>query len=116
LIDDDSTIRELYVEILKGEGFEVETAQDGEEGLTKIKQGGWNLILLDVMMPKIDGLGVLTKLEETNKKPDAPIILLTNLAHDPAIAKAIQKGAKTCLIKADLNPNEFVAKISQFVT
>ncbi|MBI3443442.1 response regulator [Candidatus Woesebacteria bacterium] len=116
IVDDDSTVRELYEEVLKDEGFEVETAADGEEGLTKITEGGYNLILLDIMMPKLDGIGILTSLSEKQPKiKNGPIILLTNLAHDPQIEEALKMGAKAALIKADLTPLQFVEKIKTYL-
>ena len=65
IVDDDLYLRELYEEILKDAGYDVETAINGEEGLTKLLSPSYNLALLDVMMPKLDGVGVLTKLKQT---------------------------------------------------
>jgi len=116
IIDDDLYIRELYEEVLKNAGFEVSSAVDGQEGLEKIKMGGFDLILLDVMMPKLDGLGLLAKLsQQPPKVKNGPIILLTNLSHDPVIKEALQKGAKTYLIKADLTPDQLVEKVKLFL-
>lgn len=116
LIDDDQFIREMYEEVLKNEGYEVETAIDGKEGLEKIMTGGYDLILLDVMLPYIDGLGILTQLQKDKpKKANGPIILLTNLAFDPAVKEALQKGATMCLYKAEMNPGEFVNKIKEIL-
>lgn len=114
IVDDDLYIRELYEEVLKAEGFEVDTAINGEEGLAALQKGGYNLTLLDVMMPKLDGLGVLAKLrEKPPTTPNGDIILLTNLAHDPIIEDALSKGASSYLIKADLTPDQLVAKIKE---
>ena len=112
LVDDDQFIRELYEEILKNEGFEVETAVDGKEGLEKIMEGGYDLILLDVMMPQVDGIGVVRSLEkQMPKQKNGPILLLTNLMHDPVIDEALQKGVKACLNKADLTPEDFLQQV-----
>ena len=109
LVDDDQFIRELYEEILKNEGFEVDAAQDGKQGLEKILEGGFDLILLDVMMPQLDGIGVIRALEKSlPRHKNGPILLLTNLAHDPVIDEALQKGVKNCLNKADLTPEDFL--------
>ena len=116
IVDDDLYIRELYEEVLKGEGYEVDAAVDGEDGLGRLKQGGYDLVLLDVMMPKIDGLGVLDGLQKTPaQKPNGPIILLTNLGHDPIIKEAMNKGAVSFLIKADLTPDQLVEHLKKFV-
>jgi len=116
IVDDDLYIRELYEEVLKDAGYEVTTAVDGEDGLSKVKGGGFDLILLDVMMPKLDGLGVLQKLSEISPKPtNGPIILLTNLSHDPIINEAMQHGASTYMIKADVTPDQLMAKVKEVV-
>ncbi len=116
IVDDDLYIRELYEEVLKDAGYDVSTAVDGEDGLSKLKQGGYELVLLDVMMPKLDGLGVLQKLSELSPKPtNGPIILLTNLSHDPIINEAMQHGASTYMIKADVTPDQLLAKVKEIV-
>ena len=114
VVDDDLYIRELYEEVLKDEGFTVDAAVDGEEGLKKLREGGYDLVLLDVMMPKLDGLGVLDGLKkEPPKVKNGPIILLTNLGHDPIIKDALSKGAKSYLIKADLTPDQLISKLKE---
>ena len=73
-------------------------------------------VLLDMMMPKLDGLGVLAALKENPPKvSNGPIILLTNLAHDKVIDEAMQNGAKSYLIKSDMNPDEFLQNIKKFL-
>jgi CheY-like chemotaxis protein len=117
VVDDDPTLRELYDEVLKTAGYTIEFAVDGEEGLNKIRTGGYDLVLLDVMMPKLDGLGVLTKLQTESPKPaKMPVIIVwTNLSHDPAIKEAMQKGATNVLVKADLAPNQVVAMVQKYL-
>lgn len=118
IVDDDLYIKDLYEELLKEGGYDVETAADGEDGLEKMSQGGYDLVLLDVMMPKIDGYGVLVKLSE--KPPTVPngkIIILTNLANDPGIIdECIKKGATASYIKSDYTPEEFLAKVKEWLT
>jgi DNA-binding response OmpR family regulator len=112
LVDDDQYLRELYEEVLQSEGYEVETASDGKVGLNKITTNKYDLILLDVMLPQLDGLGILTKLKESGSNvPMSSIILMTNLAHDPVVRKALDDGVKSCLIKSDLTPDKLVEEI-----
>lgn len=116
IIDDDLYIRELYEEILKDAGHEVDSAADGSEGLKKLQTNHYDLTLLDVMMPKIDGLGILTKLKETPPPvPLGKILLLTNLAHGPVIKEGIEKGAVGYLIKADLTPDQLMEKLQSYL-
>lgn len=117
IIDDDTYIRELYDELLKQEGYEVETAKDGETGLQKIQAGGYDLVLLDIMLPKLDGHGILVKLKESPpKNPNGPIIILTNLANDPIIEESVKLGAKASYIKSDHTPEEFLEMIKKHLT
>ena len=112
LVEDDTNTLRLYQEILKDAGFVVTPAEDGKEGLAKAKEGGYSLILLDVMLPKIDGLALLTELKKDPPKiENGPIILLTNLAHGPVIKKALNIGAKGYIIKSDVTPDELIEKI-----
>lgn len=64
IVEDDVYIREVYVEVLTDSGFEVEQAQDGQEGLVKASKGGYDLILLDIMTPRLDGIGFLRALKD----------------------------------------------------
>jgi len=117
IVDDDAFIRDLYEEILKNEGFDVTVAENGEQGLEKLMQGGFAAVLLDVMMPKLDGLGVLTKLKEiTPVQPNGPILLLTNLDHDPILDKAKELGARTHILKADILPPDLIRLVKEAAT
>lgn len=116
VVEDDTYIRDLYEEILKGEGFEVTVAVDGEDGVVKARDGGYDLVLLDVMMPKLNGLQVLQKLnEQAPQTPNKKIVLLTNLAQDPVVTEALKTGASDFLLKADLNPGQLVEKVKGYL-
>jgi len=116
VIDDDTYIRDLYVEVLKDEGYTVDSASNGEEAFNKLKQGGYDLILLDIMMPKMDGLGIM---EALKKDPppvkNGPILLLTNLDHEPLIKDAISRGATAFIIKADITPEDLVGQVKKYL-
>lgn len=116
LIEDDPYTRDVYQEILQNNGFTVTTAEDGQEGLADILEGGFSLILLDVMMPKMDGLQVLANIKgKIPKNQNGPVVLLTNLGHDPIINEALRLGAKAFLIKSELNPDQLVLEINKLV-
>lgn len=115
LVDDDLYIRELYQELLQNEGYEVDSATEGKTGLEKMQEGGYDLIVLDVMLPLLDGLGILqTITDHPPKTPNGKVILLTNLANDPVVKDATKlEGVYTCLIKADITPDQFLATVKQ---
>ena len=116
LIEDDVNSRDVYVEVLKQAGFEVEIASDGEEGLEKVRKGGWDAILLDVMLPKLDGLGILAERKKSPpEKTNGPILLLTNLSHDPVIKEGLDLGAKDAITKSDITPDKLVEKVKSLI-
>lgn len=109
LVDDDASIRDVYTEVLEGEGYLVDTAINGEEALFKLRQGGYDLTFLDIMMPQIDGIGVLDGLiAQPPQQPNGPIIILTNLGQDPLTKLAKDKGVDSYLIKASITPGDVV--------
>ncbi len=116
LVEDDTYTRDIYREILEEAGFEVSVAVDGQEGLTKLKEGNYSLVLLDVMMPKMDGISVLKALKEDKSPKNGRIILLTNLGHDSVIKEAVSLGASDFMVKSDLNPDQLVEKVKSFLS
>ncbi|HVA96265.1 MAG TPA: response regulator [Candidatus Acidoferrales bacterium] len=116
VIDDDLYIRELYEEILKDEGYTVDSASNGEEAYNKLKIGGYDLILLDIMMPKMDGLGIIDALKKDPPPiKNGPIILLTNLDHEPLIKDAMSRGAAAFIIKADITPADLLGQVKKYL-
>jgi len=116
LVDDDQYIRELYEEVLSDAGYTVETATDGEDALIKLHQGGYDLVLLDIVMPKRDGLSVLDALRSNPpKQPNGPILLLTNLGQEEVIKDAISKGVTSFLIKAEMTPDQLLAHVRRYL-
>lgn len=116
LVEDDQAFRDLYTEILTDAGYEVDSAADGEIGLKKIKQGGYNLIFLDMMLPKMDGLSVLAEVQKSKPTNNGKIIVLSNLSQDIVINEAIKFGADGHIAKHTLNPQEFVAKVQELIS
>lgn len=113
IVDDDLYIRDLYHELLENAGYEVDIAEDGKVGLTKIMEGGYGVIVLDVMLPLIDGLGILSEMSlHPPKKKNGKVILLTNLANDPLVKEATNNPQVfASLIKADITPDVFVQTV-----
>lgn len=116
IVEDDEFLRDFYQELLAGEGYNVDVAADGEIALTKIREGGWDLILLDIMLPKKDGLQILRDLKiQGPSSKIGPIVALTNLGHDAVINQAFGLGASGYLIKSAMNPDEVLAEIRSFL-
>ncbi len=116
LVEDDQYTRELYEEVIKGEGYALDSATNGEEGLEKIKNGGYNLILLDVMMPKMSGLEVLRAVKNNPPKvQNGPIVILTNLTNDPILNQAYGLNARDFVVKSDITPGDLLEKIKGYL-
>lgn len=114
IIEDDQYIREMYALILRKAGYEVTEAPDGAAGLVEAKRGGFDVILLDLMMPQMDGLTFLREMKKiTLPKPNGPIIVMSNLAYNAARDEATSLGAVEFLVKADLEPKEIVATVKR---
>jgi len=117
VIEDDQFLLELYDELLKDEGYLVELAKDGEEGLNKFLEGGYDLVLLDIMLPKIDGLEILRKAQEKKpKKENGSVVLLTNLGQDSIIKEGFSLGATGYLVKSAMNPDQVLKEIQVFLS
>jgi len=115
IIEDDQDVRELYAEVLRDEGFDIEEAVDGQSGLTKVLGGSYDLLLLDIMLPKLDGLEVLKIIKEKAKVKGIPVVLLTNLGREAIIKEGFQLGADGYLIKSEHTPEEIVEEVKKFL-
>lgn len=111
LVDDDLTLREMYDDRLKAEGFDIIQASNGEEAIQKAKETKPNVVLLDVMMPKINGFDVLKQLKEDPETKDIPVIILTALIQDVDRAQGKKLGAADYIVKSETMPGEVIAKI-----
>lgn len=113
IVDDDSFLSGIYATKLEIEGFGVVTARDGEEGVKAALKELPDLILLDVLMPKLDGFEALRQLKQNETTKNIPVIMLTNLGQKEDIEKGLQDGAVDYLIKAHFVPAEAVDKIKK---
>ena len=117
VVEDDQFLRELYNQLLTEEGYEVDLAADGEEGLSKILKGGYDLVLLDIMLPKMDGLEILRRSKkQPSEKPNGSVVLLTNLGQDSIIKEGFNLGASGYLIKSSMNPDQVLSEVKVFLT
>jgi len=111
IIEDDKFLRELVIQKLIKEGYETSEAVDGEEGIKKIKEEKPDLILLDLILPGIDGFEVLSKMREDPALAQIPVIILSNLGQKDDVEKGLKMGAIDYLIKAHFTPGEIIEKI-----
>src|SRR3990167_7152282 len=115
LVDDDLTLREMYEERLKAEGFIIIQATNGQEALDKAKQAKPNVILLDIMMPKINGFDVLKQLKADELLKEVPVLILTALIQDVDRVQGKKLGAADYIVKSETMPGEVIAKIKNAI-
>lgn len=108
IVDDEEAILMMYGDRLKAAGYEIDTAGGGESAIEKAKKGKPDLILLDIIMPKINGLDVLKQLKSHPETKCIPVFLLTNLPEDSTGDKAKEFGADDYLVKAQVEPGQLV--------
>ncbi len=108
IVEDESSLNEAYSMILKKMGHEVVSAYNGKEGLDQVKQRTPELILLDLRMPKMDGIEFLQNLKPLENYPKLKIIVFSNYDVQKDIDKAFELGASRYMLKAWASPNELV--------
>lgn len=116
IAEDDEFLRDLYVETLQSEHYQVEIAKDGQEAYDKLMVGGWDLVLLDIIMPKMNGLEVMKKIKASPQaKPSKCVIFTTNLDKDEELKEAKTLG-DGYLIKSQLTPGDLLIQVKQFLS
>ena len=111
MVEDEETIRSMLVDFLKEKGYAAEEAIDGEAGLAMALEGDYEVILLDIILPKKNGLEVLEELSKKMGEKLPKVLVLTNLSETDSIQKALDLGAMSYLVKADHNLKEIVDKV-----
>jgi len=115
VIEDDKFLRELIVRKLMKEGYDTDIAVDGEEGIKKIKEAKPDLVLLDLILPGIDGFEVLARKRKDPEISEIPVIILSNLGQKDEIERGFNLGAIDYLIKAHFTPREIIDKITSLL-
>ncbi len=116
LVEDDAMLHELYNDMLTGAGYEVTAVSDGAEAFAKMKEGGWDLVLLDQMIPSMTGMEVMMKLKnEPPKLSNKKVVFMTNVDNSKELENmaAVSNGY---LQKGNLTPEQFLEKVKQLVS
>ena len=111
LVEDEDFIRELYVRQLTKEGFLVKSVPDRQTGLNLLKTETFDLLLLDIMLPGMNGLQLLREFKTQNPNSPMVTILLTNLGQEAVIKEGFELGAQAYLIKASYTPDQVVSEV-----
>jgi len=111
LLEDEAMLASMYKTKFEREGFEIVVAGDGEEGLEQAKAASFDVVLIDIIMPKLDGFAVLKQLRLLDAYKDVPILMLTNLGQEEDVEKGKALGATDYLVKANFTPSQVLEKI-----
>lgn len=115
VVEDEQYLRELYIDILTAEGYSVDSAEDGNQGLEKMKLGGWDLVLLDIILPGIDGIEIMKQVKRyPPQDPIKKVVFLTNLDKDKEMEEA-HTLADGYIIKSQITPDVLIGKIRTYL-
>ncbi len=116
IIEDDAFLQDLEANKLKKDNFQIVTAGTGEEALEKIKEPDIDLILLDLILPGIDGFDILKKVKEDPELKKIPVIVFSNLSSDEDIKRADSLGAAQFMVKSNFSLDELSERISKILS
>jgi CheY-like chemotaxis protein len=115
LVEDDMFIRDIYQTKFTQEGFEVTTADNGVEALKKLELDIPDVMLLDIVMPYMDGMEVLSRVRSSEAWKEIPVIMLTNISEKDRLDESTQQGIAGYLIKSHFTPSEVVQKVRELI-
>lgn len=115
LVEDDSFVSDIYQTKISSEGFDMMVAENGLEAIKKLEEKIPDLILLDIIMPYMDGIETLKRIKAEEKWKKIPVILLTNLSEKEKIEEALGIGADDYLIKSHFTPSEVISKVNMML-
>lgn len=113
LIEDDPFLSEIYATKFEEAGFEISVAQEGMLGLAKIREHAPDLLILDIVMPNMDGFELLRTVKADAELKHIPVVILSNLGEQENVEKGFKLGASAYIIKAHYTPTEVVAKVKE---
>lgn len=115
IAEDEKALNEAYVLVLKKQGHEVHSVYNGQDGLEVFKKVKPEVVLLDLRMPKLDGLGFLKKLQPKKNYPETKIIIFSNYDEQTEVDEAMKLGASRYILKAWSSPSELVKIVDQSI-
>ena len=115
LVEDDPFLIDIYTTKFKEMGFVIDVAQDGSQALRKILENDIELVLLDIVLPHVDGWEILKKIREEKDLKDLKVVILSNLGQKSEVDKAFALGATKYLIKAHYTPSEVVEEVKKIL-
>src|SRR4051812_28753410 len=114
--ENDKLMSQSLAQGFKDAGFEVASAMDGEEAIVKIRETKPDVILLDIMMPKLDGIGVVWELKASAETDKIPVVMLTNLSDTATVSKILEAGVTDYLLKSEQSIDQIIAKVKEVMS
>lgn len=115
LVEDEKDIREVYFDILTSAGHNVQTAEDGNTALQKMQEGGWDIVLLDIMLPQMNGIDIMNALHEHPPvTPNKAVVFLTNIDQGDEIKKALSLGSGY-IMKSQISPGDLTELVNVYL-
>ncbi len=115
LIEDEDFIRDLYIRQFTKAGYTIEGFANGKDGLAAALQNTYDLLLLDIMLPDINGIEILKQVKQDSTAKNTPVVMLTNLGQDDIIKEGFKIGAEGYLIKASFTPDQIVQEVANIL-
>ncbi len=116
IVEDETSLREIYAEIIADAGYEVLQAGDGDKAWEIINSGEWDLLLLDIMLPKLDGMEVLRNKDKNSFCKNKPVIMLSNLDNENIVKECLSLGAAGYLVKSSVTPQDILNVVNKHLT
>lgn len=116
MIEDETSLLDVYSEFVESEGHTVLKAVDGESGLEMAINGDWDIMFLDIMLPKLDGVELLREMNKKDKLEGRPVIMLTNLDTEQIVGQCMELGAVKHLSKAEITPQSVLSEIAKYTS
>lgn len=115
IVEDEAVLNEAYAAILGKQGHTVTTAFNGQEALAKAKASRPEIILLDLLMPEMDGIEFLKRFDVKNEHPDVKVVILSNIGSEDKIKQGMELGAYKYILKADATPDELSTLVNHLI-
>ena len=115
LVEDDEMFAAMYKRQFIADGFAIDVAENGQTGFSLLTKNQYDLVLLDILLPDIDGIEVFRQMKAQDATKNIPVVFLTNLSQEENIEKAFQLGAKGYLVKASYTPDQVVNEVKNFL-
>jgi DNA-binding response OmpR family regulator len=116
IVEDDPLISRMYLRVFTYEGFEAQMAENGQVGLDKVKDFKPDVILIDIMMPVMNGVEMLAELKANPDTKDTPVIMLTNLSDARTAEATVKQGALQYVVKSDHNPTDIAIMVKDILS